>query len=91
VPQPRRLPSDEVGWVLALDPDHVGIETFDDLMAPQARPRSGARKRKSRPSPPLRRPDVPAMCQHAPRRSAAGPPHERHGPLRIDRVDAVEP
>ncbi len=31
VPQLRLLPPGEVGRVFALDPDHVGIETFDDL------------------------------------------------------------
>jgi len=32
VPQLRRVPRGETGWVFALDPDHVGIETFDDLV-----------------------------------------------------------
>lgn len=32
VPQLRRLPPGEVGRVFQLDPDHVGIETFDDLV-----------------------------------------------------------
>jgi SAM-dependent methyltransferase len=30
VPQLRRVPRGETGWVFTLDPDHVGIETFDD-------------------------------------------------------------
>jgi SAM-dependent methyltransferase len=30
VPQPRRVPPGERGRVFTLDPDHVGIETFDD-------------------------------------------------------------
>lgn len=32
VPQLRRVPRGETGWVFRLDPDHVGIETFDDLV-----------------------------------------------------------
>jgi SAM-dependent methyltransferase len=32
VPQLRRLPPGEAGRVFSLDPDHVGIETFDDLV-----------------------------------------------------------
>jgi SAM-dependent methyltransferase len=32
VPQLRRVPPGEVARVFALDPDHVGIETFDDLV-----------------------------------------------------------
>jgi SAM-dependent methyltransferase len=32
VPQLRRVPSGEVGRVFTLNPDHVGIETFDDLV-----------------------------------------------------------
>jgi SAM-dependent methyltransferase len=32
VPQLRRVPPGEVGWVFTLKPDHVGIETFDDLV-----------------------------------------------------------
>ncbi len=32
VPQLRRVPPGEVAWVFTLDPDHVGIETFDDLV-----------------------------------------------------------
>jgi SAM-dependent methyltransferase len=32
VPQLRSVPSGEVGRVFTLDPDHVGIETFDDLV-----------------------------------------------------------
>ena len=32
VPQLRRVPRGETGWVFTLDPDHVGIETFDDLV-----------------------------------------------------------
>jgi SAM-dependent methyltransferase len=31
VPQLRRVPPGEAAWVFRLDPDHVGIETFDDL------------------------------------------------------------
>jgi SAM-dependent methyltransferase len=30
VPQLRRVPPGELAWVFRLDPDHVGIETFDD-------------------------------------------------------------
>jgi SAM-dependent methyltransferase len=30
VPQLRRVPAGESAWVFTLDPDHVGIETFDD-------------------------------------------------------------
>ncbi len=30
VPQLRRVPPGERAWVFTLDPDHVGIETFDD-------------------------------------------------------------
>jgi SAM-dependent methyltransferase len=30
VPQLRRVPPGETSWVFTLDPDHVGIETFDD-------------------------------------------------------------
>jgi SAM-dependent methyltransferase len=32
VPQLCRVPPGEVGWVFTLKPDHVGIETFDDLV-----------------------------------------------------------
>jgi SAM-dependent methyltransferase len=32
VPQLRRVPQGEVGRIFTLDPDHVGIETFDDLV-----------------------------------------------------------
>lgn len=32
VPQLRSVPPGEVGRVFTLDPDHVGIETFDDLV-----------------------------------------------------------
>lgn len=32
VPQLRRVPPGESGWIFTLDPDHVGIETFDDLV-----------------------------------------------------------
>jgi predicted dehydrogenase/SAM-dependent methyltransferase len=32
VPQLRRVPPGETARVLTLDPDHVGIETFDDLV-----------------------------------------------------------
>jgi SAM-dependent methyltransferase len=31
VPQLRRVPPGEVGWIFTFDADHVGIETFDDL------------------------------------------------------------
>jgi ubiquinone/menaquinone biosynthesis C-methylase UbiE len=33
VPQLRRVPPDQTGWVFTLDPDHVGVETFDDTAA----------------------------------------------------------
>ena len=33
VPQLRRVPPSERGWVFRLDPDHVGIETFDDVVS----------------------------------------------------------
>jgi SAM-dependent methyltransferase len=33
VPQLRRLPPTEVARVFRLDPDHVGIETFDDIVS----------------------------------------------------------
>ena len=33
VPQLRRVPPGEAGWVFTLDRDHVGIETFDDTAA----------------------------------------------------------
>jgi SAM-dependent methyltransferase len=33
VPQLRRVPPGEAGWVFTLGPDHVGIETFDDTAA----------------------------------------------------------
>ena len=32
VPQLRRVPPSEVAWVFRLDADHVGIETFDDVV-----------------------------------------------------------
>jgi SAM-dependent methyltransferase len=32
VPQLRSVPRGEVGWIFTLDPDHVGIETLDDLV-----------------------------------------------------------
>ena len=32
VPQLRHVPPGQVGRVFRLDPDHVGIETFDDLV-----------------------------------------------------------
>jgi hypothetical protein len=32
VPQLRRVPLSETGWVFTLDSDHVGIETFDDVV-----------------------------------------------------------
>lgn len=32
VPQLRRVVPSERAWVLTLDPDHVGIETFDDVV-----------------------------------------------------------
>ena len=31
VPQLRRVPTSETGWIFRMDPDHVGIETFDDV------------------------------------------------------------
>jgi SAM-dependent methyltransferase len=37
VPQLRRVPPGETGRVFTLDPDHVGIETFDDLAGQIAR------------------------------------------------------
>lgn len=33
VPQLRRVPRCEAGWVFRMEPDHVGVETFDDLVA----------------------------------------------------------
>ena len=33
VPQLRRVPPGQAGWIFALDADHVGIETFDDTAA----------------------------------------------------------
>jgi hypothetical protein len=33
VPQLRRVPPGETGWVFTLGPEHVGIETFDDTVA----------------------------------------------------------
>jgi hypothetical protein len=33
VPQLRRLPIGEVGHVFAFEPDHVGIDTYDDTVA----------------------------------------------------------
>lgn len=32
VPQLRSVPQGEIGRIFNLDPDHVGIETFDDLV-----------------------------------------------------------
>ena len=32
VPQLRRVPLSEQGWIFTLRPDHVGIETFDDTV-----------------------------------------------------------
>ena len=32
VPPLRRIPPGQNAWVFTLDPDHVGIETFDDLV-----------------------------------------------------------
>jgi SAM-dependent methyltransferase len=32
VPQLQRVPPGEAGRIIALDPDHVGVETFDDLV-----------------------------------------------------------
>jgi SAM-dependent methyltransferase len=32
VPQLRRIPAGEVAWVFMKERDHVGIETFDDLV-----------------------------------------------------------
>ncbi len=31
VPQLRRVPPSETGWVFKMEPNHVGIETFDDV------------------------------------------------------------
>jgi SAM-dependent methyltransferase len=31
VPQLRRVPPSETGWIFKMDPNHVGIETFDDV------------------------------------------------------------
>jgi hypothetical protein len=31
VPQLRRVPPSEAGWIFQMDSDHVGIETFDDV------------------------------------------------------------
>ena len=31
VPQLRRVPPSEAGWIFTLEPGHVGIETFDDV------------------------------------------------------------
>jgi SAM-dependent methyltransferase len=33
VPQLRRVPPSETAWVFNLDPDHVGIETYEDVVA----------------------------------------------------------
>jgi SAM-dependent methyltransferase len=33
VPQLHRAAGDEQGWVFTLEPDHVGVETFDDVVA----------------------------------------------------------
>jgi len=33
VPQLHRAAGDEHGWVFMLEPDHVGVETFDDVVA----------------------------------------------------------
>ncbi len=30
VPQLQRVPPSEAGWIFSMDPDHVGIQTFDD-------------------------------------------------------------
>ena len=32
MPQLRRVPPSEQGWVFTMRPDHVGIETFDDTV-----------------------------------------------------------
>jgi SAM-dependent methyltransferase len=32
VPQLRRVPLSETGWIFKMDPNHVGIETFDDVV-----------------------------------------------------------
>jgi hypothetical protein len=32
VPQLRRVPPSQAGWIFQMDPDHVGIETFDDVV-----------------------------------------------------------
>jgi Methyltransferase domain len=31
VPQLRRVPPSQTGWIFKMDPNHVGIETFDDV------------------------------------------------------------
>ena len=31
VPRLRRVPPSETGWIFNMEPDHVGIETFDDV------------------------------------------------------------
>lgn len=31
VPELRRVPPSETGWIFSMDPNHVGIETFDDV------------------------------------------------------------
>jgi hypothetical protein len=31
VPQLRQVPPSGTGWIFQMDPDHVGIETFDDV------------------------------------------------------------
>jgi hypothetical protein len=33
VPQLRRVPPGQAGWVFAMEADHLGIETFDDTAA----------------------------------------------------------
>lgn len=33
VPQLQRVPRSEAGWVFQMEPGHVGIETFDDVVA----------------------------------------------------------
>jgi SAM-dependent methyltransferase len=33
VPQLRRVPPGQAGWVFTMEPDHIGIETFEDTAA----------------------------------------------------------
>jgi SAM-dependent methyltransferase len=32
VPQLRRVPPSQIGWIFQMDPNHVGIETYDDVV-----------------------------------------------------------